>query len=84
MAFTPFHDRGESLSIGGLTLENGNARIALYGRLDIRQDQESLKNLRVLRAELDAIMVSLERQKSLPACVSSVEVTHAMKNPFDN
>lgn len=82
MAFTPFHDEGESLSIGGLTLENGNIRIALYGQLDIRQDQESLKDLLVLKEQIDAIIVSLEAQKSLPAQASSGEVTHEMKNPF--
>lgn len=82
MAFTPFHDEGESLSIGGLTLENGNIRIALYGRLDIRQDQESLRDLLVLKEQIDAIIVSLEAQKSLPAQASSGEVTHEMKNPF--
>ncbi|WP_338333709.1 hypothetical protein [Acetobacter sp. LMG 32666] len=82
MAFTPFRDEGESLSIGGLTLENGNVRIALYGRLDIRRDQESLKNLLVLKEQIDAIIVSLDAQKSLPAQASSGEVTHEMKNPF--
>lgn len=82
MAFTPFHDQGESLSIGGLTLENGTVRIALYGQLDIRQDQESLENLRALKKEIDAIVVSLEQQKCLPAHAVSDEVTHAMKNPF--
>lgn len=82
MAFTPFRDEGESLSIGGLTLENGNVRIALYGQLDIRRDQESLKNLLVLKEQIDAIIVSLDAQKSLPAQASSGEVTHEMKNPF--
>lgn len=82
MAFTPFHDHGESLSIGGLTLENGNTRIALYGQLDITQDQESLKNLLVLKEQIDAIIVSLSAQKSLPELIASGEVTHEMKNPF--
>jgi hypothetical protein len=81
MSFIPFHDQGESITFGGLTLENGNVRIALYGQLDIRQDQESLNNLLALKEQIDSIITTLSG-KHLPSHVASDEVTHAMKNPF--
>ena len=49
----PFADDAGSLSVEGLTLENGQERIALYGNLDLARDKARLAHARALKAVLD-------------------------------
>lgn len=65
MSFTPFVDDGESLSVDGLTIENGEERVVLYGRLSIGKDQAGLKDVKALKAIVDALVARLEQEPSL-------------------
>ncbi|SFV17552.1 hypothetical protein SAMN02799631_06777 [Methylobacterium sp. 174MFSha1.1] len=82
-AFTPFADDAAVQTLGGLTLENGSARIALHGSLDFARDRESLERARALQKTLAAIVAALEGEEELPERADEVRVaTTEVKNPF--
>ncbi len=78
----PFADDAASVSIGKLTIENGNDQLALYGSLDITRDRRGLAQARALQAVLDQAVQTLEAQKDLPAELPQVEPTKTVRNPF--
>lgn len=82
MSFTPFVDRGESVRIDGLTVENGGERVALYGRLSIGKDQAGLKDAQALKTIIDALVVRLEGEASLPDQLPSGAKSHPVADPF--
>lgn len=82
MSFTPFVDHGESLSVDGLTIENGDDRVALYGRLRIGKDQAGLKDAKALKAIIDALVARLEQEPSLPDRLPPGEKAHPVEDPF--
>ncbi|TNC07327.1 hypothetical protein FF100_32515 [Methylobacterium terricola] len=82
-AFTPFADDEAVQTLGGLTLENGKARIALHGALDFARDRESLGRARALAETLAAIVAALEGEADLPERAEEARVaTQEVKNPF--
>ncbi len=83
--FQPFSDDSASLSIGDLTVENGADRIALYGSLDLTRDKEGLKRARALKALVDSVVKTLERDKALPDKAAPPEPPEQVqvKNPFE-
>ena len=82
-AFTPFADDAAVQTLGGLTLENGTARIALHGSLDFARDRESLERARALAKTLAAIVSALEGEADLPERAGEVRVaTTEVRNPF--
>ncbi|QRE74135.1 hypothetical protein [Methylobacterium aquaticum] len=82
-AFTPFADDAAVQTLGGLTLENGTARIALHGSLDFARDRESLERAKALAKTLAAIVAALEREADLPERAGEVRVaTTEVRNPF--
>lgn len=83
-AFAPFADDAAVQTLGGLTLENGTARIALHGSLDFARDRESLERARALRTLLAAIVATLEDEADLPerAQDETRVATQSVKNPF--
>ncbi|KMO17980.1 hypothetical protein [Methylobacterium platani] len=82
-AFTPFADDDAVQTLGGLTLENGTARIALHGSLDLARDRESLERARALAEALAAIVAALEGEADLPERAEEVRVaTQEVRNPF--
>ena len=80
--FTPYADDAASLSLGGLTMENGTERVALYGQLDLTRDKAGLRLARELKAVLDAVVRHLEAAHDLPDQVSPPEKPRTVKNPF--
>ncbi|EGG79277.1 hypothetical protein SXCC_00055 [Gluconacetobacter sp. SXCC-1] len=82
MPFTPFDDQGESSTVGGLTVENGSDRIAVYGQMSITRDRRGLDDARALKDVLDAIVDALERQPDLPQEIGTGLNTHPVRNPF--
>ncbi len=80
--FQPFSDDSASLSIGEFTVENGTDKVALYGSLDITRDKSGLKQARALKAAVDAIVKTLEQDKTLPDESGPVETPQQVKNPF--
>ncbi len=82
-AFTPFADDAAVQTLGGLTLENGTARIALHGSLDFARDRESLERASALAKTLAAIVAALEGEADLPERAGEVRVaTTEVRNPF--
>jgi hypothetical protein len=82
-AFKPFADDAASLGIGELTLENGTARVAVYGQLDLTRDKAGLKRARELKAVLDAVVRHLEAAHDLPDQLPLPEPTKTVENPFE-
>ena len=80
--FSPYADDAASLSIGGLTLENGTERVALYGQLDLTRDKAGLRLARELKAVLDAVVHQLEAAHDLPEQVPPPAKPRTVKNPF--
>src|SRR5919202_1351227 len=70
---TPFADDAASLSIGEMTLENGQERLALYGNLDLTRDKQGLQHARALKTVLDQVVRVLEADKALPDRIAPPE-----------
>ncbi len=83
MTFTPFEDHGESTTIDGLTIENGEDRVEIYGRIEIRKDRPGLEVAQTLKRQIDAIVHALEGAAHLPEKLPCGESGHAVDNPFD-
>ena len=78
----PFADDRASRTLGGLTIENGRDRLALYGSLDITRDKAGLEQARALKAILDAAVAALEAGDTLPEKAAPPRPTKTVKNPF--
>ena len=83
-AFNPFADDTASVTIGGLTAENGRDRIALYGEGEITRDKPGLAHARALLALLGDVVTALSGDAALPekAPAEKVVPTKAVRNPF--
>ena len=79
---TPYADDAAAVSIGELTIENGQDRIALYGNLDLTRDKAGLQHARQLKALLEEIVRVLEAEKNLPDQVAPAGRPQQVKNPF--
>lgn len=79
--FTPFADDTASITVGGLTIENGTDRLAIYGTSDLTRDKPGLAIAKELRAFLDAAIKLMETQ-GVPDKVAPPIKTVAVKNPF--
>jgi hypothetical protein len=77
----PFDNESESLSVGGLTIENRLDQIELYGTLSITRDQAGLVLARQLKAVLDLTLAHLEQCPDLPAQIS-IRPSDSIDNPF--
>lgn len=81
-ALKPFADDRAASAIGGLTVENGRDRVALYGSLDLTRDKAGLDHARRLRALLDAVVAALEADAHLPDALPPPEAPKQVRNPF--
>ena len=78
----PYADDAASLQIGELTLENGQACVAVYGNLDLTRDRTGLAHARALKAVLDEVVRTLEADPHLPTKVAPPPAPKQVKNPF--
>lgn len=78
----PYADDSAASAIGGLTLENGRDRVALYGSLDLTRDRAGLEQARQLRALLEEVVRALEADPALPDKVEPPRKPDTVKNPF--
>ena len=78
----PFADDATSLTIGGLTVENGEDQVSLYGSLDITRDKKGLANARALKAILDQAVQQMELDGKLPDALPTAVPTKKVANPF--
>lgn len=78
----PFADDAAALGIGGLTIENGTDKVAIYGSLDVTRDKPGLADARRLKAVLDEAVRVLEADTHLPDHVAPPEAPSTVRNPF--
>ena len=78
----PYADGSASLAIGGLTIENGTDRVAVYGSLELTRDRPGLASARALKAVLDAAVLVLEGVADLPEAVAAPAPTKSVTNPL--
>lgn len=79
----PFADSETSTTIGELTVENGTAALAIYGRLKVTRDKAGLKRAKELKALLDAAVEVLEAEQELPVKMHErAEAPAEVRNPF--
>jgi hypothetical protein len=76
----PFANESDSLSIGGLTIENRVDRIALYGSVDITLDSEGQVFAESLKTLFDDILIAMQ-DRHLPPKIST-NPTDTIPNPF--
>ena len=82
MTISPFADETEADRIGDLTVENRVDRVSIYGSVDITRDKDGLAYARRLKALLDAVVVALEADPSLPETLPPPPPTDEVPNPF--
>jgi len=71
-----------SRTIGGLTLEHSEDRVAIYGSLDLPRSLEGLARAHELKREIDAIAAYLERHEAeLPTSAQLLQPGR-INNPF--
>ncbi len=80
---SPFANESESLSIGGLTVENRMDRVSVYGSIDFTRDREGLTNAVSLKAIIDNIVATLKADHHLPDKIS-IKPAEVVRNPFDD
>ena len=80
----PFSVDGASVSIGGMTIENGPVEISIYGELSLTADKAGLASARRLLEQISAIHAELESRQNLPDQVESVDpkAVTTVRNPF--
>ena len=78
----PFADDAAAAEIGGLKVENGQDRIALYGSLDLTRDKQGLAHALALKAVVDAAVQALQAAENLPATVPAPAAPRSVANPF--
>lgn len=64
--FVAFTAQASLCSLGGLTIENNQDRLSLYGSLNIAQDQQGLAQAQALKALLEQVISHLQAQQNLP------------------
>ncbi|WKW51813.1 hypothetical protein [Rhodomicrobium lacus] len=82
MNFSPFRNETDAITLGGLTIENREDRVAVYGTLAITRDRAGLQAAKVLKETVDRIVKELETGGDLPVVVASAEPPAKVKNPF--
>jgi len=78
----PFADETQSISIGGLTLENRLDRVSVYGMIDITKDKLGLNHARTLLVALEATVAALENTPNLPEELPQVDSVIVQRDPF--
>ncbi|GJE18467.1 hypothetical protein [Methylobacterium marchantiae] len=81
-AFTPFADEAAVETIGGLSLENGAASIAIHGSLDLTRDRAGLERARRLKAVAETIVAALEAADLPDEAPQTASNTRKVENPF--
>ena len=79
--FEPFTDDTSTLTVGGLTVENGTDHITLSGSLDLARDRQGLDQAKALQSALNEIITALEAEKALPAKAAQASRTRTTQEP---
>ena len=81
-AFKAFGDDARSVEVGGLTIENGTERIAIYGEGEITRDKAGLAAARQLKAIIDSAVAALEGDDALPETLAPPAELKKVRNPL--
>ena len=76
----PFEDSA-SAELGDLTIDNGDQRIGIYGRIGVTRDKAGLADARELRDLFNEIVRVLESDVQLPDEITPSELL-TVDNPF--
>lgn len=71
-----------SIALGGMTVENASDKIVLYGSLELGRDAVGLRHAQALRALLDDVIKSLERDPTLADALPPPKRPRKVSNPF--
>jgi hypothetical protein len=82
MDFDPFANESDSLEISGMTIENREDKVSIYGSIDITRDKKGLEVAKKMAALLNSIVKQLSSEK-LPEAIPQPTETDTVKNPFD-
>jgi hypothetical protein len=77
----PFMNESQVLVVDGLTIESRSDRVSLFGQIDLTRDKSGLERALQLKAELDAVVLALQKDHALPDAISLLPEGHR-KNPF--
>ncbi len=83
----PFENDAEAVTIAGLSVENGTEQISIHGSLEIKRDQQSLKQLDALISLLGDVRARLLSFGDLPdvaAADADASRVDVVANPFGN
>jgi hypothetical protein len=78
----PYQNESQTVSIGGLTIENRTDRVEIYGSLHVTRDKAGLSDAKVFKAILDDIVQALGAERELPERVELTNKARPVKNPF--
>ena len=76
-----FREDGASVSVGGLTIENGVGSMVIHGSQVLRPDDATLDFLRALRGRVDEVIVAIEGGVMLGPEEAAARVGE-IENPF--
>jgi hypothetical protein len=79
--FDPFTNDNDSLEIGGLTFENREERISVYGDIDISREKKGLEVAQKIAVLLNSVVERLSSEK-LPESIPPAQETDTVKDPF--
>ncbi|WP_227657459.1 hypothetical protein [Candidatus Magnetaquicoccus inordinatus] len=82
MTISPFANDTQSMTIGGLTIENHEDRVVVYGDIDLTRDKAGLAQARRLKELVDGVVRYLEKATDLPDSVQLSPVIDEVDNPF--
>ena len=82
MKISPYANESESLNLEGLTIENREDRVSIFGSIDITRDLEGLENARILKTLFDDILAVLD-SGTLPDKISD-DPPENVENPFED
>ncbi len=82
MDLKPFANESQTLSVGGLSVENRLDRVSLSGDVDLTKDAHGLAQARLLKDVIDATVAALEAEHSLPETLPAADKPTAGRDPF--
>ena len=82
MSFKSFADDSATVSIGGITIENGTDRLKVYGEQDVTRDKAGLAMAQKMKEVWDSAVAALQSDPALPNAVAPIEAPTTVTNPF--
>ncbi len=81
-AITPYANESQVLTVDTLSFENGIDAIAIHGSVDVTRDKAGLEKARIILAQMESIVSSLESAENLPDVIPHDDEGGIVDNPF--